>query len=449
MAAAVQTCALVIGYHRPPISWSRTHGWRKPLSPNGILPTLSRLFTVEKLPAVWVTGAITDGADRAPFDGHRSGIPLSFVPLSQHLWTAYVQRVCKDALWPVLMSQPQRMRFDPTAWAYYRTVNELFAERIDATASRGATVWLHDYNLWLVAGTLRAARPDLKLGLFHHTPFPPSAMLSALPVADEIRAALACLDWVGFHTRTFAERFRHALAGVARLPRIGVHPLGIDRIAVASLARSRAPFVRQLPGPLVLSVERLDYVKAPLEKVAAIETLLARRPDLHGHLRFRLVCPPPEPGITVYDATKSALEQRISEVNRTYGTAGWQPIEYLPQSLSFTQVIDEYLAADVLWVTSLQDGMNLTAKEFVAAQIAAGRSGVLVLSANAGAAEELGSAALLTDPHSHEDLVDKLAQSLALPYDQRTARLQHLSDLLGHDPPAYWAARIIADIHDH
>jgi trehalose-6-phosphate synthase/hydroxymethylpyrimidine pyrophosphatase-like HAD family hydrolase len=448
---------LVIGYHRPPVSWTPKHGWQKPSSPNGILPTLNRLFT-DDLKAVWVTGAILEKQQHARhLSEHGTGIPLSFVPLNPHEWSEYFHRACKEALWPVLMSQPERMHFDSAAWEHYRAVNKRFAYHIGRTAAPKATIWLHDYNLWLVPGMLRTARPDLRIGLFHHTPFPPQEIFAALPTAPEIRTSLGCLDWAGFHTSTFAEHFRQALADTPRPPRIGVHPLGIDRKAIEALARTRPRPRRPVTELLVLAIERLDYVKAPLEKVEAIATLLTRHCDLHGnlrfrelpgHLRFRLVCAPPEPGITAYDATKQALERRITEVNQNWSGCGWQPIEYFPRTLSFTEVIDNYLAADVLWVTSLQDGMNLIAKEFIAAQAAVDGSGVLVLSHHTGAAEELGTAALLTDPHSPEDLIDKLMVALALSPEERRVRLQHLADLLGHHPPSAWASRIIAAIRD-
>lgn len=440
---------LVIGYHRPPLSWTPARGWQKPTSPNGILPTLNRLFT-EDLDAVWVTAGIVDTKEHlAHLDKHDTGIPLSFVPLTPYQWRGYFHRACKETLWPVLMSQPKRMHFDSGTWAHYRTVNERFAHHIAKTAAPGATVWLHDYNVWLVPGLLRDARPDLKIGLFHHTPFPPPEIFAVLPTAPEIRTSLRCLDWAGFHTSAFADRFSRAVGETPRPPRVGVHPLGIDRKAIEALARTRAAHRQPATGPLVVSIERLDYIKAPLEKIEAITTLLSRCPALRGHLRFRLVCAPPEPGITAYETTRQALERRITQINQTWGIGHWQPIEYLPHTLSFTEVIDSYLAADVFWVTSFQDGMNLTAKEFIAAQAAVDGSGILVLSCHTGAAEQLGTAALLTDPHSGGDLVDKLTLALTLPNQERRARLQHLADLIGHNPPSAWASRIIAAIQGH
>nr|BFD89223.1 hypothetical protein KitaXyl93_05830 [Kitasatospora sp. Xyl93] len=151
---------LVVGYHRPPVQWT-PDGWRPPASPNGILPTLRSLFAANSQ-AVWSTAAVLESdAHPAPLERHDTGLPLSFVPLSPAEWTGYFHRACKETLWPVLMSQPQRLRFDPEAWTRYRDVNARFAEHISARAAPGATVWLHDYNLWLVPGLLRPARPDL------------------------------------------------------------------------------------------------------------------------------------------------------------------------------------------------------------------------------------------------------------------------------------------------
>jgi trehalose-6-phosphate synthase/hydroxymethylpyrimidine pyrophosphatase-like HAD family hydrolase len=436
--------SLVVAYHRPPLHWNGGN-WQPPASPNGILPTLTSAFT-DGLPGIWVT-ALT-GDDQQATRPHQSGLPLSFVPLDTAEWTGYFHHACKETLWPVLMSEPDRSLFDSRAWADYRTVNTRFAQHISAQAAPGATVWLHDYNLWLVPGLLRATRPDLRTGLFHHTPFPSPDIFATLPVADELRTSLASLDWAGFHTDHFAEHFRQNLADLPDLPRIAVHPLGIDRPAIEGLARLRAPGRRPATGQVVLSVERLDYAKAPIQKVDAIDQLLARQPGLRGRLTFRLVCPPPEPGITAYDATRHHLEQRITEVNAKWQHGSWQPVDYLPGSLSAAEVVDEYLTADVLWVTSLQDGMNLTAKEFIATQATlrhhhAAGPGVLVLSRHAGAATELGDAALLTDPRSPDDLTTVLARALALTPAERRARMNNLSELLGHERPADWALAIV------
>ncbi|MFJ6385780.1 trehalose-6-phosphate synthase [Kitasatospora sp. NPDC092039] len=435
--------SLVVAYHRPPLHWDGG-SWQPPASPNGILPTLTSAFA-DGLPGVWVT-ALT-GRDRTAALPPPTSLPLSPVPLDTATWRGYFHGACKETLWPVLMSEPGRSTFDERAWADYRTVNARFARHIAAQAAPGATVWLHDYNLWLVPGLLRRLRPDVRTGIFHHTPFPAPDVFAALPVAAELRGSLARLDWAGFHTEEFAGHFRKALAGLPDPPRTGVHPLGIDRPAVERLARLRAPHRTPAAGPVVLSVERLDYAKAPVQKVEAVDLLLSRRPGLRGRFVLRLVCAPPEPGITAYDATRRHLERRVAEVNSRWQQGTWQPVDYRPHSLTATGVVDAYLAADVLWVTSLQDGMNLTAKEYVAARAALlpgdAVPGALVLSRRAGAAAELGEAALLTDPHSPEDLAAVLARALDLAPAERRARLERLSELLGRERPADWAVRIV------
>ncbi|MFD8600076.1 HAD-IIB family hydrolase [Kitasatospora sp. NPDC059646] len=432
-ARAPRRHALVVAYHRPsPLA-------RPPASPNGILPTLASAFH-DGLPGIWV--AARPGDERPAAGARRDDVRLSAAE-----WSGYFHRACKETLWPVLMSAPDRAVFDPDAWAVYRSVNARFAEHLAERAAPGGTVWLHDYNLWLVPGLLRATRPDLRIGLFHHTPFPAPEVFATLPVAAELRASLARLDWAGFHTAAFADRFRHALAGLPARPRVGVHPLGVDRPAVEALARTRTPAPRPAVGRLVLSVERLDWAKAPVQKVDALDRLLTARPDLRGQVVFRLVCPPPEPGITAHDTTRALLERRIAEVDARWSHGSWHPVEYRPDSLTLPEVVDEYLAADVFWVTSLQDGMNLTAKEFVAARAAGARPpGVLVLSRRTGAAEQFGSAALLTDPLSPADLTARLAQALDTTPAERRARMARLSALLGHDRPIDWATRIVGAI---
>ncbi|MEW1635292.1 trehalose-6-phosphate synthase [Streptomyces sp. NPDC093801] len=444
---------VVIGYHRPP--WQRYEGrWLPPASPNGILPTLVSALGAGtgELDAVWAAATTEDAATAATIP---PGLPLRLLPLPAGQWAGYFHRACKETLWPALTSQAHLIRHDPAAWADYEAVNAAFARHVSAHAEYGGTVWLHDYNLWLVPALLRRHRPDLTVGLFHHTPFPDPPTFRRLPEAEQLCASLAQLDWAGFHTAGFAGNFRSLLAGAARMPRTGVHPLGIDREAVASLARSRARARTRAAAAtgtdggedrVILSVERLDYAKAPVHKIHALGHILDRYPALRGRTRFRLVCPPPEKGIHAYDTTRAELEEAIAELNGHWRKDDWEPVEYITTTLPFEEVVDHYLAADVFWVTSLADGMNLTAQEYVTAQAATGGSGVLVLSRYAGAADYLKGHALLTDPHSPHDLVEKLRAALAMTPTQGRAHTARLAGLLAAPAPAEWARGIVAAI---
>ncbi|MFK0294015.1 HAD-IIB family hydrolase [Streptomyces sp. NPDC090442] len=448
-----RTAPVVIGYHRPPVRWSQGR-WRLPASPNGILPTMTSVLGdgARELDAVWAAALVDEEPNTArPPVPAAPSLPLALLGMTPERWSGYFHGACKETLWPALMSQPQLIRRCPSHWSDYEAVNAAFARHIGGHAARGATVWLHDYNLWLVPGILKSQRPDLTIGLFHHTPFPTPDVFRQLPDAEQLCRSLARLDWAGFHTAAFAHNFRRLLAGTGRVPRTGVHPLGIDHEAVSTLARARAEArAAHSPtgdaSPLVLSVERLDYAKAPVHKVRAVDALLEREPRLRQRLRFRLVCPPAEPGIRAYDATRAELEATITAVNDRWSSGGWRPVEYLPRALPFPAVVDQYLEADVFWVASLADGMNLAAKEYVTVRSATDRPGVLVLSRHAGAAEQLAPAALLTDPNSCQDLVDTLHRALSLSPAERAAHTADLAALLDGRSPTDWARGILGDI---
>ncbi|GLZ37930.1 alpha,alpha-trehalose-phosphate synthase [Actinokineospora sp. NBRC 105648] len=424
---------LVVGYHRSPVL-AHDGGWRPPSSPNGILPTLTSVFS-QGLGGVWVTAAVPEPAAA----DHGTGLPLEFLSLSRARWAGFLNRTGKETLWPLLVSRPDLTRFDPDWWSDYREINRRFAEHIDAMSRPGATVWLHDYNLWLVPGFLQAHRPDLRVGLFHHTPFPEPALFDALPTAGEVRSSLAGLDWAGFHTAEFAHNFR---AAIGPGPRLGVHPLGVDRTSIERLAVPAGP----QPHRVILAVERLDYTKAPALKVRAVGDLLRERPDLRGTIVFRLVCPPPEPGITAYDETRRHLESMVREVNAAWSTPDWSPVDYRPTCLPFDEIIAQYAAADTFWVASLHDGMNLTAQEFIATQHAVGGTGALILSRRAGAASVFTAGPVFVDPSSAADMLHALHTALALTTTERAARLSTLAETLGHATPMDWATHIRDEI---
>ncbi|MEU9236056.1 trehalose-6-phosphate synthase [Streptomyces subrutilus] len=439
--------SVVIGYHRPPVRWHEGR-WQTPASPNGILPTLQAALVDERLDAVWAAAHVGDAPLPDPPATATGNLPLSLLALSPKRWSGYFHRVCKETLWPALVSQPHLIEDRPESWADYEAVNAAFARHISSLAAPGATVWLHDYNLWLVSGILKAHRPDVTVGLFHHTPFPHPEVFHRIPAAEQLRDSLGQLDWAGFHTHDCADNFRQLLLGGTSglLPRIGVHPLGIDHQAVAALARTRRPRNADETVQLVLSVERLDYAKAPVHKIRTLANLLHHHPNLQRRMRYRLICPPPESGIRAYDATRTELERSIAELNDRYGTSDWQPVDYIPHNLSFAEVVDHYLAADIFWVASLADGMNLTAQEYVTTRSTARQPGVLVLSRYAGVAQHLATAALLTDPYDQDDLEQTLHMALTMTGDQRTAHMDNLAKLMQFPGPLQWARSVITAI---
>jgi glucosylglycerol-phosphate synthase len=478
---------LVVVYHRLPFdervvggkTVRRRHG-----SPNGIIPTLLGCFE-DGRQGSWVAWSIDrKGVKAAPShelvdESRYPNLVAARVPLSDEDVQRFYKRFSKEAFWPVIFSFVDRARFSSADWEHYLEINRIFAERAAAEADDGALVWIHDYNLWMVPAYLRQLRPDLRIGFFHHTSFPPAGVFNVIPWAGQVAGSLAQCDYVGFHIPRYvanfvdvlqshvpvkvlktvpcAPRFRvHGMAlALTEMPtlvraggrevRMGAHPVGVNVRAIRDIletpeARSQCERIRErfAGTKLVLSVERLDYVKGPLQKLEALEALLDAHEELRGAVTLVMVTTPPAPGMEVYDEIRGAVDAVVGRINGRFGTLDWAPVHYLYRSLPFEDVITYSAAADVAWITPLRDGLNLVAKEYVVAQTAVDGAGVLLLSEFAGAAAELHGA-LLTNPYDIEGLSDGLYRALKLPEEERRQRLVRLSRVVERYDVAAWS----------
>lgn len=483
-AAAPQPAAdpqqLVLLYHRLPGDARR--------SPNGIIPSLLRFFADGRSGA-WIGWTIeqdnVDPAEQSTLARAFPGLTVSPIALCRSDVERFYQRFSKEALWPVLFSFPSRVEFSQEGWQHFVRINRLFAERAAREAEPGAMIWIHDYNLWMAPGILRALRPDLRLAFFHHTAFPSADVFNMLPWRREIVDSLLACDYVGFHVPRYVENFvdvvlsqrparvtargevgprfmSHGCAlGVAAMTTeldvegrrvgLGAHPVGVDVALICALVRepriaARAAELRQQLGErtAVLSIERLDYVKGPLQKLRAFERLLERRPDLRGRVDFINVVTPPASGMTVHAQLGEQLDRAVGAINGRFGSMDWTPVRYFVRALPFEEVVAHYAACDVAWITPLRDGLNLVAKEFVAAQAAAGGDGVLILSEFAGAAVQLHGA-LLTNPYDETSMTDALVQALEMRPAERRERLGRLIQAVERDDVHRWGEAFIAD----
>ncbi|MCP5472659.1 MAG: glucosylglycerol-phosphate synthase [Sinobacteraceae bacterium] len=464
---------LVMVYHRLPYEEVREGDQihlRPPSSPNGIIPSLLSLFGGGRSGS-WVAWSVDESQYRPPmrFVVDRQCYPnltAVRVPLIKAEVDTYYKRFSKEAFWPMLHTFWERARFRDDDWQTFQRVNRRFAEVAAAEAAAGATVWLHDYNLWMVPGRLRELRPDVRIAFFHHTYFPSTDIFNVVPWRREILGSLLCCDYIGFHIPRQVENFVDVVRGamptevLARencAPRfltygcavgldqmttrlraggrevgLGAHPVGTDLARIRSTLAQ--PAVRNgieklrreiSPRKLVLSVERLDYTKGTLEKLRAFEHLLESRSDLHGQVTLVAICVPAAKEMTVYRQLQVQIEQAVGRINGRYARLDWTPVRFFARPLPFDEVVAHYAAADVMWITPLRDGLNLVAKEFVATQGIEGGHGVLVLSEFAGAGAEL-KGALLTNPHDQTDLGATLAQALAMGRTEAEDRLRQL-----------------------
>jgi glucosylglycerol-phosphate synthase len=482
---------LVVVYHRLPYEEKRVQGRvvrQRHTSPNGIVPTLLGCFDRGRQGS-WVAWTTHHGGRDAVshdlVDETRfPNLLAARVPLSDADVERFYKKFSKEAFWPVIFSFVERARFVEEDWRHFLEINRRFAEAAAAEADRGALVWIHDYNLWMVPGELRRLRPDVRIGFFHHTSFPPADVFNVIPWARQIAGSLAQCDYIGFHVPRYAANFLDVLrshaptevletvecaprfrvhGGALAIPRmpsrlyagdrelvLGAHPVGVNTRAIRAILaeparRAQVDAIRdRFRGTqLVLSVERLDYVKGPLQKLAAFESLLEAYPDWYGRVTLLMVTTPPAPGMEVYEDVREAVDQVVGRINGRFGTLAWTPVHYLFRSLPFEEVVAYSAASDVAWITPLRDGLNLVAKEFVMAQACVSGRGVLVLSEFAGAAVELHGA-LLTNPYDVDGMARHLHDALSLPEEARALHIRRLAAIVERHDVDAWSREFLA-----
>ena len=475
---------LVIVYHRQPYEEVVENGktvFRENTSPNGIVPTLKSFFGSADHGA-WVAWKLAEDPANPDFervveiDDAYGKYTVSRLPLTSEQVSSFYHVSSKEAFWPILHSFKEKYNYDPVDWPTFREVNWAFAEAAAREARRGARVWVHDYNLWLVPGYLRQLRPDVTISFFHHTPFPAADMFNVLPWRKEIVESLLACDVVGFHIPRYAANFlsvarslfdvttleRQPVAdeliseGTALSERSAPTLIGFDgrKIAISSSAvgvavefiesRARDAQVQQAAqqikrdmgdSKLIISVGRTDYTKGGMVQLESFERVLEANPDLRGKVRLMHVSVSANRNMLAYEDTQSALEEAAGRINGRFGTLEWQPIALISRAIPFDDLIKYYLAADVAWITPLADGMNLVCKEYVAART--DNDGVLVLSEFAGAAVEMGSA-VITNPFSHRSMDQAILQALNMPEEERRERMIALRDVVSRYSVAAW-----------
>lgn len=485
---------LVIVYHRQPYDEVEENGrivLRDNKSPNGIVPTLKGFFgRVEK--GAWVAWKLAEDPSNPDFervieiDDSYGKYAVSRLPLTANQVKSFYHVTSKEAFWPILHSFKEKYNYDPVDWPTFREVNWAFAEAAAAEAAKGAVVWIHDYNLWLVPGYLRKLRPDVRIAFFHHTPFPSADMFNVLPWRREIVESLLSCDVIGFHIPRYAANF----VGVAdslfeiEVPRrepvnpdfvgsgtalsesrvarsvgyggrkveIIASPVGVDVGYIEGLAETpetleTAREIREElgDGRMILSVGRTDYTKGGADQLMSFERILDENPELRGKLRLMHVSVSANRNMTVYEGIQNEIEQTAGRINGRFGTFDWTPVTLISRAIPFTELVGYYRAADVAWITPLADGMNLVAKEFVACR--SDQDGVLVLSEFAGAAIELKSA-VHANPFSHRSMDKALLQALAMSDDERCQRMTAMRDTIRKYDIRAWAEDQMASFID-
>ncbi|MGH8775488.1 MAG: alpha,alpha-trehalose-phosphate synthase (UDP-forming) [Jiangellaceae bacterium] len=430
--------------------------WRR--SPGGLVTALAPVM--RSYDGAWI--GWTGTPDDAPEPFSSDGMDLVAVPLSAEETRRYYEGFSNATLWPLYHDVIVAPEFHREWWDAYRRVNRRFAEAASSAAAENAVVFVQDYQLQLVPRMLRELRPDLKIGFFLHIPFPPTELFAQLPWRRQILEGLLGADLVGFQRAGAVDNFVNLCARftdavstddqvlaedgrkvVARAFPISIEVEEVTRLASDPDVLARCVTVREevgSPEHVLLGVDRLDYTKGIGHRLKAWEELLAEGEVTPDEAVFVQVATPSRERVEAYQTLRDDIELQVGRINGEYGRIGQPAVHYLHSSYERAELVALLRAADVMVVTPLRDGMNLVAKEYIAART--DLRGALVLSEFAGAADELDGA-FLVNPHDVDGLKRTLCVAMRLPDDEAEARMRRLREHVVNHDVARWAREFL------
>jgi trehalose 6-phosphate synthase len=423
------------------------------------------LPVVEKSGAIWVgsSGRVRDGAQKEPFaeiEALGAGA-LAMLDLPAAHYGGYYEGFANSALWPALHSRADLICASQADYFSYREVNAFMARALLRFKKPDTVFWIQDYHFLALGAELRDLGVTQPVGFFLHTPWPARAIIEGVPHHRELIESMLAYDLIGFQTNDDCENFlgyvsaslgleiedgvvmsRHGKSRIAVFP-IGIDPENFARQAAKAVSHPDVSRLRRsLNGEkLAIGVDRLDYSKGLVNRVNAFDRMWTLQPALARAVTLLQIATPSRGGIEAYGNLQSELAKLVSDVNGRHGEVDWTPIRYLNKGFSQTVLAGLYRTAQVGVVTPLHDGMNLVAKEYVAAQNPAD-PGVLVLSRFAGAANELDTA-LLVNPHDIDSMARTIAVALSMPLVERRMRWEAMMAKLHRHTIQQWFADFV------
>jgi trehalose 6-phosphate synthase len=436
---------------------------RKSAAPGGL--AVGILSALKRTGGLWFGwgGETTQGEPDEPDIHIREGVTYATIELRKAEFELYYNGYSNDVLWPLFHYFSKGMRYSNEQREAYENVNRIFAQKLQPLLQPRDLIWVHDYHLIPLGRRLRELGVQRPVGFFLHIPFPNIEMLRVLPCYAELLRDLTSYDVVGFQTqndlRSFHSGIEHLFGAEALRPdgriRVGdriiraeVFPIGVDVAAVdnEALEASTTDVVRRMTDSLVgrslmMGVDRLDYSKGLVERFSAYQQFLETHPENLGRITYIQIAPLSRTDVRAYAEIRQALEQAAGRTNGRFADTDWTPIRYLNRNFPHATLMGFLRAAKVGLVTPLRDGMNLVAKEFVAAQDPAD-PGVLILSNLAGAARELSSA-LLVNPYDVRGVSHAIQAALSMPLNERRERHTDMMKVLRRNDIAAWTRRFM------
>lgn len=382
------------------------------------------------------------------------------LPLTRKDYNQFYVGFSNSVLWPIFHYRLDLANYQPSFFAGYKRVNSKFADALSPLLQSDDTVWVHDYHLIPLAAELRKRGHKQRMGFFLHIPFPPHDIFSATPEYEWLSQALLSFDLIGFQTTTDVENFAHSIlsgrdantsindsviqTSLTRT-KIGCFPIGIDVEAFREIAHNRESdeqiaFLRRrtMARLNIIGVDRLDYSKGLPDRMSAFRRLLEKHPEMQKRVTLMQIAPPTRENVEAYTDIREELEKLSGAINGEFADFDWTPVRYIHRSIPRHILAALFRGSQIGFVTPLRDGMNLVAKEYIAAQ-GDDDPGVLVLSKFAGAAEELQEA-LIVNPYDIDETAEALHTALEMPLSERRERQSALLARIQTGNARHWQA---------
>lgn len=404
----------------------------------------------------WPGVEITEQQDRHMITDQLADLSLVPVFLDQEEINQYYEGFSNEILWPIFHYYTSTYAvYRQSNWDYYNIVNQKFRDAVLAIAEPGDVIWIHDYQLLLLAQLVRAEMPDVSIGFFLHIPFPSHEMFRLIPWRHELLEGMLGADLIGFHT---FDDVRHFLDAATRILPVNSSanvitngdrsivvesfPMGIDEKKYSSLPLEKE-VIEQVQviketfknTKLILSIDRLDYSKGILQRLQAFEQLLQQYPEYCGKITMHMIVVPSRDSVPQYAHLRDEIDKRVGNINAMYRNMEWTPIHYYYRSFPIETLSALYYSADVCLVSPMRDGMNLVSKEYVASRI--NNDGVLILSEMAGASKELIDA-IIVNPNNTNEVCDAIITAINMPLDEQKRRMQQMRQLVAKFNITHW-----------